>query len=72
MFVPNFKCLNRLISLNRTTQIYRSDTEICACRMRVSKARKLTVVQILLNLMGMLPGQTREEEEHVMLETSGS
>lgn len=40
--------------------------------MRVSKACKLTVVQILLNLVGMLPGQTREEEEHVMLETSGS
>lgn len=29
MFVPIFKELNRLTSLNRMTQIYRSDKEMC-------------------------------------------
>ena len=72
-FEPNFKCLSRLTDLNRTTQVYKLDTEISILQNQSINSSEVDKSVNTINFNGMLPGHTRVEEEPVPPEpTSGS
>lgn len=71
-FMPNFKCLNRLLNLNRTSQINRVDTEICTLQNQVIKSSHTDSSVNPTNFNGHAPGHTRVEEPPAPPETSGS